>query len=244
MPQFLVPSIIRATTISIATYDFVDKLVAKSLTRMVATNVATIKCDRAHGKLPGEIVYVNSIGDATYNGYRLITAVPTVLSFSFALTHADELETADTAGVIHDPLAKKDRGFYLRVGGTGNVRYALLGNSAVQSAIRSVLTNVATITTKEDHGLQVGNTIHNSGFGDAAYNGAFTVTVVPGPKQFSFALTHANETVADAGGLTDDTIVKSIVADTKFSDPEEIRKVFTLGTAATGLVVGYGYPRK
>lgn len=245
MPQFLVPSIIRATSISIATYDFVDSLVAKTLKKKILTNVATITCDRAHGKQVGEIIFITSLTThLEYNGYFLITAVPSTTSFSYALTHADDVENADLGGLVFDPVAKRDRGFYLRVGGTGNVRYALLGNVAVQSAIRSVLTNVATITTKEDHGLQVGATIFNSGFGGTGYNGAFTITAIPGPKQFSFALTHADETAADAGGLTDDTIVKSFTASVVFNDPELLRKIFTTGTAATGLVVGYGYPNR
>ena len=245
MPQFLVPSIIRATTISVATYDFVDNLIAKTLTKKVLSNVATITLDRAHKKNLGDHVYINGLSThLEYNGYFVISAVPSITSFSYALTHADDVENADTGGVIHDPNAQKQNGFYLRVGGTGTVRYALIGNAVAQVARRKVATNVATITTRVPHGLLTGNTIIMFGFADAAYNNTgFTITSVPSPTTFTFALTHANEDVVDGGGLVEDTIVKTFTANVKFDDPECIKKIFTTGTAATGLVVGYGYPR-
>ena len=242
MPQFLVPSIVRASVISVATYDYLalDRLVAKTVSKKVLTNVATIVCDRAHGQSIGDNVYINGLGGSGYNGYFVISDVPDATSFSYALTHADDAVNADTAGVVFDSYINNQQGFYLRVGGTGNVRYSLVGSACARSARRKILTNVATITTREAHGLQVGNTIIMNGFADAAYNSTgFTITSVPSPTTFTFSLVHADEDVVDGGGIIDDTIIKSFTASTIFNDPELLRKVFVTGTAATGLVAGY-----
>jgi hypothetical protein len=246
MATFFVPTIVRGTGISVATYDFVDNLIAKTLTKQIsASNVATIKCDRAHGRVPGDIVYI--IGLTThleYNGYFQVTAVSTDgLSFSYALTHAADAENADLGGEIHDPIAIKKKGFFLRAT-AGDVRYSLLGQSSVRTATKSINgSNVATITTQEEHGLRVGSTVRIQGLTGAHaadYNAAFTVTVINNPKSFSFALTHAADTEnVDANGIVDDTILKTIGTSVYFIDPEELRKVYTLGTTATGIVIGY-----
>jgi hypothetical protein len=242
MPQFLVPSISKATTISVASYDFVDQLLGKTLTKQVnASNVATLKLDRAHGKEIGDHVYINGLSThLEYNGYFVISAVPTPESFSYALTHAADAENADTGGVVHDPNSGKQNGFFLRVGGTGNVRYQLPGNVTAQMARRAVATNVATVTTRRPHGLLVGNTIVIYGAALAAYNNtAFTITAVPTPTTFTFSLVTGDHDVVDGGGIIFDTIVKSFTASTVFNDPELIKQIFTLSTAATGLVVGF-----
>jgi hypothetical protein len=237
-------NIIRATAISVASADFIDNLVAKTLKKKILSNVATITCDRAHGKLPGEIVYITGLTThLEYNGYVLITAVPTVDSFSFALTHADDAENADLGGIIDDPIAKKTNGFFLR-SGAGTIRYSLIGQSAVQIATKKIASNVATITTKEDHGLRVGSTIviyGLTGSHAADYNIAATVTVINNPKSFSFALTHADDAEnADANGFVDDTLLKTVEAEVYFIDPELCRKVHALDTTATNIIVGYG----
>jgi len=238
MPQFLVPSITKASVISVATYNYGDPLLGFTVRRAVASNIATVTLDRAHGKELGNHVYINGLGDATYNIYAVIIAIPSSKSLSFALTHANE-DVSDTAGAVLDPNSGKQTGFYLRVGGTGNVRYSLPGNVVCQSARRKVATNVATITTKMPHGLVTGNTIIQFGFADSAYNAAFTVASTPTPYTYTFALTHGDEDLVDGGGIIFDTIVKSFTAVTKFDDPEMISKIFTTGTAATSLVVGF-----
>jgi len=239
MPQFLVPSIVKATTISVATYNFGDKLIGKTTNRAVAANIATVQLDRAHGKEIGDHVYTNGLGDAAYNIYAVISAVPSPTSYSFALTHANE-NVADAAGTVFDPISGKQDGCFLRVGGTGNVRYALPGNAISQGARRVVVTNVVTIHTRVPHGFQVGNTIVMFGWGLAGLNAAaFTIATVPSATTFTIPLTTGDADVIDSGGIIFDTIVKSFTAGTKFDDPEQIRTIFTLGTAATGLVVGY-----
>lgn len=238
MPQFLVPSISKATTISVASYDFIDKLIAKTLKKKILNNVATLTLDRAHGKELGDHVYINGL--SFYNGYFLISAIPSSTSFSYALTHADDTENTDIGGVVHDPNSGRQDGFFLRVGGTGNVRYQLPGNVTAQGARRVVVTNVVTVHTRRPHGLLVGNTIIMYGWGLAGLNNtAFTVATVPTPTTFTIPLTTSDADVIDGGGIIFDTLVKSFTASTVFNDPELVKMIFTTGTAATGLVVGY-----
>lgn len=236
--------VINGGLISIATYDFVDNRIARTLKKKILSNVATITCDRSHGKQLGEIVYITGLTThLEYNGYFLITAVPTVESFSYALTHADDAENDDIGGEIHDPIAKKKDGFFIR-SAAGDIRYSLLGQSAIQVVTKKIVSNVATLTTKEEHGLQVGSTIIINGLTGthaADYNIAATVTVINNPKSFSFALTHADDAEnADAAGIVDNTILKTVEAQVNFIDPEECRKIHKTGTTATGIYVGYG----
>jgi len=237
-----VPPIVKASGISVATYDFVDALIAKTLTKKISSNLATIKCDRTHKKYVGDHVYINGLSThLEYNGYFVISAVSADgLSFSYALTHADDTENSDLGGDIHDPMLRKPNGFYLRVGGNGNIRYALIGNEKAQIVRRKVDTNVATITTRVPHSFKVGNTILIQGLGGTGYNNVgFTITAIPTPKTLTFALTHGDEDVTDSGGIVEDTIVKAFTAGTTFTDPELVGKVFKTDTTATSLVVGY-----
>lgn len=65
--------------------------------RAVTSNVATMTTYVAHGLHVGDVVLIASCGDATYDGLRTVVAVPSTTTFTFALTHADEVETADAA---------------------------------------------------------------------------------------------------------------------------------------------------
>jgi hypothetical protein len=77
------------------------------------------------------------------------------------------------------------------------------------------------------------------GWGLAGLNNtAFTVATVPTPTTFTIPLTTGDADVID-NGIIFDTLVKSFTASTVFNDPELIKQIFTLSTAATGLVVGY-----
>jgi hypothetical protein len=237
-------NIINGGQIDVATYDFCDNLTARTLKKKVLSNVATITCDRAHGKNPGDIVYITGLTThLEYNGYFQITAVPTGDSFSYALTHADDAENADIGGEIHDPIGKKQNGFFIR-SGAGDIRYSLLGQSAIKVATKKILSNVATLTTQEDHGLKVGSTVILNGLTGthaADYNIAAVITVVNNPKSFSIDLTHADDAEnVDASGIVDNTILKTVEAQVYFMDCEECRKIHKTGTTATGIVIGYG----
>jgi len=69
-----------------------------TVNRAVASNVATIEAT-AHGLTTGDEIYLSAMGDSAYDGIHTVTVVD-VNNFTFPLTHADELSTADAAGVV------------------------------------------------------------------------------------------------------------------------------------------------
>jgi hypothetical protein len=71
-----------------------------TLTRACSSNIATVAVDAVHGAVPGQYVRLSDMGDSEYNGIHKILTVPSSTSLTFALTHADETEVADTGGEL------------------------------------------------------------------------------------------------------------------------------------------------
>jgi len=69
--------------------------------RSVTTNVATITTNSAHGMAAGYWVKVTNMTDSSYNGIFVVASAPTSTTFTYALTHANEGGTSDTAGTIY-----------------------------------------------------------------------------------------------------------------------------------------------
>jgi hypothetical protein len=76
----------------------------------------------------------------------------------------------------------------LGAGYSGNGKNTKIADAAI-------LSNVATLTTVDNHCLEVGDTINVFGVSDI-YDGTYTVTDTPAGNKVKFALTHANLTVA------------------------------------------------
>ena len=76
----------------------------------------------------------------------------------------------------------------LGAGYSGNGKNTKIADAAI-------LSNVATLTTADAHYLEIGDTITVFGIG-APYDGTFTVTGTPAGNKVTYALTHANMTVA------------------------------------------------
>jgi len=60
--------------------------------------------------------------------------------------------------------------------------------------------NTVTVSTAAAHGRTVGDVVNITGAGNAAYNGSWTITAVPTPRQFQF--TNPTAGLANAGGGT------------------------------------------
>jgi hypothetical protein len=69
-------------------------------TRAVASNVATITTSIPHGLTSTNVVTITTMTDATYNATNKVVTVINPTTFTYPLTHADEAQTADTAGRI------------------------------------------------------------------------------------------------------------------------------------------------
>lgn len=77
----------------------VERMTQKTATRAVASNVATLTVATRHGLCNGQWVVISGMTDTAYNGtFRITTTSAT--AFTYALTHANESATADTAGTI------------------------------------------------------------------------------------------------------------------------------------------------
>jgi hypothetical protein len=132
------------------------------------------------------------------------------------------------------------RGFFIR-SGAGDIKYSSFGSAAAVSISRQIDTNVATIKTLGNHGLRVGESVMISGLNHADYNGEFVVIDIPTPYTFTFALTHADEAeTGDGGGVIDAVLTKTVEEQVYFLDPEIARKIFSDGTTATDIYIGYG----
>ncbi len=69
--------------------------------REVVTDVATLTTSSVHGYSVGDVVKVSGMSDATYDQAEAeITVVGSTTTFSYALTHADEAESAESGGVV------------------------------------------------------------------------------------------------------------------------------------------------
>lgn len=74
--------------------------------RATASNIATITTGSATNLAIGQVVTVSGMTDGTYNGTFIVLSTPTATSFTYALTHANESPTADTAGTVANGSGK------------------------------------------------------------------------------------------------------------------------------------------
>lgn len=68
--------------------------------RAVSSNVATLNTGAAHNLIAGEYALVTDLRDSSYNGIRKIISAPSGTSLTYALTHADEGQVADSVGRV------------------------------------------------------------------------------------------------------------------------------------------------
>lgn len=81
-----------------------DRYVATT-TRFCKSNVATLTLASDPGLFVGQTITLTGMGDATYNGTHVLTAVSGT-SIDFALIHANEPVTADTGGKVYYSAAR------------------------------------------------------------------------------------------------------------------------------------------
>jgi len=159
-----------------------------TITRAVASNVATIGTATAHGLAVGEGVDVSGVG---------ASAIATIASSPTA---------GGTGYTVNDVLTVS--------GGTGGTVTATTVSAGVVTAVTLTTagTGYTTGTGKATTGgTGTGCTIEILTIGVTAYNGDFIVTVVGDTTHFSYALTYANETeVADTGGTIRENMVANV----------------------------------
>jgi len=75
-------------------------MVCRTTKRYINTNIATLTLSTIHPFKVGNVVTISGItGETSYNGDFSVTAITTT-SISYALIHADELETVELGGIV------------------------------------------------------------------------------------------------------------------------------------------------
>jgi hypothetical protein len=70
-----------------------------TVNRAVTTNVATIEAT-SHGLTTGDHALIDGVRDSSYNGLIQVASAPDGNHFTYALTHANEVEVADAGGTV------------------------------------------------------------------------------------------------------------------------------------------------
>lgn len=84
--------------------EYVESNSVATVSRAVSSNVATL-VTAAHDFIPGQQITVSGMTDATYDGTFIILSTPSTTSLTYALTHANEGTTPDTAGTVASDAA-------------------------------------------------------------------------------------------------------------------------------------------
>lgn len=227
----------------------------------LTSNIATLSTSQEHQFTVGEQVTVSGIG-VNYDGTFEITAVPSATSFSYAATRTNSRAVTNrsmsndvvtlTTQSPHGFVANEDvnvTGVNLSLNG-GYTINAVTANTFSYTRpriternviVKSLTSNVATLTTSEPHGYVVGEKVTVFGVdpeipisGAPTYNGTYTITAVPSNTTFSYAKTFAGSQIATAvgGGKVKST-------SRKIRNRELIGNVATIITdAAHGVIFG------
>lgn len=137
--------------------------------RAKTSGVVTLTTSQPHGFEVGETVLVSGIdqeiGSSAYDGSFTITSTPSDTSFTYNKSGGNELPTEVSNASV-------------------KLRSRIISN-------RSLTGNIATITTKNPHGILVGESITVTGI-NSTFNGTYTVTAVPSINTFTYTKTAAN----------------------------------------------------
>jgi hypothetical protein len=196
----------------------------------LTSNIATLSTTQPHQFISDESVTVAGVG-TNYDGTFQITSVPSDSTFSYAATRTNSREIINRlmSNDVVTLTTQTPHGFFQDefVNVTG-VNFSLNGGYQIQSTtqdtftyrrprvtersviVKSLTSNVATLTTSESHGYAVGESVIVSGVdqsplppGSPAYDGTHTITAIPSANTFSYTRTFAGSQISTSvtGGL-------------------------------------------
>jgi hypothetical protein len=112
---------------------------------------------------------------------------------AFVANNLDDLWSSNGT-IATDPTIYLDSDFgSLKLTPSSSENYVRFNYHSSVVIVNAVLTsNVVTLTSQYDHGFSVGDSVAVSGMANNAYNGTFTITVVPTTTTFSYARTNGN----------------------------------------------------
>lgn len=176
--------------------------------KVIISNIATLTTASPHQFIIGDSVTVTGV-DVNFNGTYVITAIPSATEFSYAATrtNARSIVQKVMGGEYITFVTSLDHGFdFGEAVNVSGVDDTVNGSYTIESiltprdftvkktrstersiAVKSKVSNVATLTTSAAHGFQVGEKVRVQNVDFSAFDGDFTITAVPSNTSFSYA---------------------------------------------------------
>jgi hypothetical protein len=196
-------------------------------TAVRSSNVVTITTAEAHSFPVGMSVLIAGVADATFNGTFTIASVPSSTTFTYAQTASNASSTGGTAALPvadrrpqnmlftksfswtfdnwgEDLLAVSSSDGRLLHWNVTETKARPVGTSVITTIVRS--SNVATVTTEDNHGYAVSESVVISGNAVGSFNGTQTIASVPSAKTFTFSSSGTDTTGAGGSVTTSKTI--------------------------------------
>ena len=178
------------------------------------TDIARLTTTEPHGYSIGDSVFISGMGEP-FDGDQTITSVPTTTTFTFATSAADiravsfkkfelgafaTLETTEDHGfgvgdeitvVGVDGLFDTDSATVVATPTSKSFTYSAQRISPQTLSSAQLTSNIATLSTTQNHGFIVGEDVTISGAG-VNYDGTFEIIDIPSSTSFSYAFTRTN----------------------------------------------------
>ena len=218
------------------------------LLRFVGDNIETLSATNDDGG--GSGIYISNFDAADTNRISFEDNTGSTRTFPFVATLTLNFNTNlqnDTAAIFRVFFTNDDAGD--DAGNDYDTGGAILVNSntSFTTVDRERVSNVATLTTDSNHGLEVGDIVVISGLGDASYDTALSVvTAVGSSTTFSYDSTGGDESnTADTSGTVQQAVGGKVDGVTSLSftydyDNNTQRGVSSAGTDAPVTVVAIG----
>lgn len=219
----------------------VNKELAFDVTSL--TDVARLTTTEPHDFSAGDSVFVSGVGEP-FDGDRIITSVPTSTTFTFNTTAADvesvsfktynsgvaTLETTVAHGfnvgesiVVNGVDALFDTTGATIASVPTPTTFTYSANRSTPQGISSaqLTSNIATISTTQNHGFIVGEEVTVSGAG-VNYDGTFEIISLPSSSSFSYASTRTNSRAITTKAMSEDVVTLTTSATHGFIQDENV----------------------
>lgn len=191
------------------------------------TDIAQLTTTEPHDFSVGDSIYISGMG-APFDGDQVITSIPTSTTFTFTTSAADieavafktfegsiaTLQTAQAHGfnvgdrvVVNgvDALFDTSSATILSTPTASTFTYAASRSTPQTISSTQLTSNIATISTTQEHNFIVGEQVTISGVG-VNYNGTFEIIDIPSSTSFSYAFTRTNSRSITNQEMTNDVV--------------------------------------
>ena len=175
-------------------------------------DIATLTTREEHNFSVGDVVYVSGV-DELFDGEHVIVSVPTDTTFTYEARAAIQKNVSykSLAGGVATIETTEDHGYTVgqnitiagvdsvfdgtyavtAVPATNQIQYSKTRVPPRTVTARTLVSNIATLTTSDVHNFIVGEQVTITGI-DVNFNGTYIITAIPNSTQFSYAATRTN----------------------------------------------------